>query len=159
MQFQKNHTPILANLRSCNAPSVTRLLPPKRQRIREIRDQRSNRRRRGVIDAFRHFAQSRVTELQNSPNAHGSCLSQLQGLWLPPLPCFRRAKHSLDDSHVGDAVLKWPWNLASVTNRARKSVSLHRILITNGNRLHSNPSTENIPPVINIQPRRPVIGC
>jgi hypothetical protein len=55
-QSQKNHAPIRANLRRGNAPAVSRPLAPQRQRIREIRDQRSNPRRRRIIDAFRHFA-------------------------------------------------------------------------------------------------------
>src|SRR6266403_1786293 len=69
-QSQKNNSHLRANLRRRNRAPVPSRLPPIRQRIRQVLHQRKDLRRRRILHALRHLAQSRVSQLQNSPYRH-----------------------------------------------------------------------------------------
>src|SRR6266481_1295928 len=109
-QSQKNNSHLRANLRRRNRAPVPSRLPPIRQRIRQVLHQRKDLRRRRILHALRHLAQSRVSQLQNSPYRHiRLSLSALIFLPFPLSPlllcvlCARCAEMSYGFSHLPDS--------------------------------------------------------
>src|SRR5467141_1688030 len=79
-QPQKNNSHVRANLRRRNPTPVSCCFSPISKSVREILDQRANLRRSGIVNFLRHLAQSRVSQLQNSPYRHirlSLCVSTL----------------------------------------------------------------------------------
>src|SRR6267143_2208271 len=103
-QPQKNNSHVRANLRRRNPTPVSCCFSPISKSVREILDQRANLRRSGIVNFLRDLAQSRVSQLQNSPYRHirlSLCVSTLvlllffASLSLPPSLCSPRPLRSL----------------------------------------------------------------
>src|SRR5216683_69376 len=74
-----------------------------------------------------------------------------------PLPRFRRTEHGLNHRHIRYRIFQWHRNFAPLTNRPRKRVSLHGILVASGNHFRRYSAAEDVSPIINKNFARPVV--
>src|SRR5208282_3510917 len=59
--------------------------------------------------------------------------------------------------HILDGILDWNRNLASFANRPREHVALNRILVAGCKLFRSHARSEEVAPVVNEDPARPVV--
>src|SRR6266568_4558991 len=74
-----------------------------------------------------------------------------------PLPRFRRPEHSLNHRHIRNRIFQRHRNFAPLTNRPRKRVPLHGILVASRNYFRHCSAAQGVSPVINKNFARPVV--